>query len=343
MERQESRWLPDGTELVLHHLADQRAGSKAEVGVSLGGNCLSWQVPHQGRMLELLWSDPATMATHPARHGMPILFPFPNRIRDGRFSWQGRHYQLLCNDPRGANAIHGFVLNQPWRVAAVSEGTETGSFVTLTCDSGSLPAEVQSLWPGGFDLETTWLLHGHTLELQIDVRNCSDEDLPFGFGVHPYFRMPANGAGLRRESAGKVSQWELSECLPSGKRAAVSARCHQLLTGQPFREDAFDDAFHIEEKTNQGAWLLRSPKGWAIRATQGPGCDAFRDQVIFTPPHREAVCLEPYTCITDAINLQQQGVDAGLIVLPPGATWEGWLRWEWLDPEATRTALEGQT
>jgi aldose 1-epimerase len=33
--------------------------------------------------------------------------------------------------------------------------------------------------------------------------------------------------------------------------------------------------------------------------------------------------VEPYTCITDAINLQQRGVEAGLLVLPPGGRWTG--------------------
>ena len=48
----------------------------------------------------------------------------------------------------------------------------------------------------------------------------------------------------------------------------------------------------------------------------------FRDLVVFTPPHRHAVCLEPYTCITDAANLQAKGVDAGWRVwLPARALW----------------------
>lgn len=337
--RQEHRRMPDGTELVCHHLEDQAAGSRATVCARVGGNCLSWQVPYQDRMLELLWSDLATLTAFPARHGMPLLFPFPNRIRDGQFSWHGREYRLPRNDPRGANAIHGFVLNRPWNILAVSEDTANGSFVTLSQDSASVSAEIQTLWPAGFDLEITWLLHGPTLELHIDVRNCADEDLPFGFGVHPYFRMPAAGAALRWLGEPPVSQWELRDCLPTGKRGPVTPRCHKLLTGKPLGEDSFDDAFRIEGKAEQGAWLLQSPEGWSIRATQGPGCDAFKDHVIFTPPHREAVCLEPYTCITDAINLQPQGIDAGLLVLPPGGAWEGWLRWEWLDAEATRMAV----
>jgi aldose 1-epimerase len=49
----------------------------------------------------------------------------------------------------------------------------------------------------------------------------------------------------------------------------------------------------------------------------------FRETVVFTPPHRQAFCIEPYTCITDALNLQQRGVEAGLLVLGPGESWSG--------------------
>src|SRR5207302_7354687 len=42
---------------------------------------------------------------------------------------------------------------------------------------------------------------------------------------------------------------------------------------------------------------------------------AFRELVVFTPAHRHAFCIEPYTCATDAINLHQRGVGAGLLTL----------------------------
>ena len=59
----------------------------------------------------------------------------------------------------------------------------------------------------------------------------------------------------------------------------------------------------------------------------------FREIVAFTPPWAEAVCLEPYTCVTNAINLQQQGIDAGLQVLTPGETWTGRIEIEVLTAE----------
>jgi aldose 1-epimerase len=48
---------------------------------------------------------------------------------------------------------------------------------------------------------------------------------------------------------------------------------------------------------------------------------AFRELVVFTPAHRQAFCLEPYTCTTNAINLQQSGTDAGWVCLQPGQQW----------------------
>jgi len=55
-------------------------------------------------------------------------------------------------------------------------------------------------------------------------------------------------------------------------------------------------------------------------------CDpVFREVVVYTPPGRNAVCLEPYTCATDAINLEQQGIAAGWRTLEPGGEFRTWI------------------
>ena len=43
----------------------------------------------------------------------------------------------------------------------------------------------------------------------------------------------------------------------------------------------------------------------------------FRVLVVFKPPWTTAICPEPYICVTDAINLQPNGIDAGLRVMEP--------------------------
>ncbi len=53
---------------------------------------------------------------------------------------------------------------------------------------------------------------------------------------------------------------------------------------------------------------------------------AFRELVVYTPPHGRSVCLEPYTCITDAIHLSELGIDGGWRVLDPGAEFRTWFQ-----------------
>jgi aldose 1-epimerase len=60
-----------------------------------------------------------------------------------------------------------------------------------------------------------------------------------------------------------------------------------------------------------------------VQVTQSVGTD-FRELVVFTPPHGRSVCLEPYTCVTDAANLADQGLDTGWRELPPGASAHLW-------------------
>src|SRR5687768_8780872 len=80
-------------------------GSLAEIWPAHGFNCLRWQA----RRHDLLYSAPDwTTNPVPTRSGLPILFPFPNRIRDGVFSQAGREYTLPKNDSTAKNAIHGF-------------------------------------------------------------------------------------------------------------------------------------------------------------------------------------------------------------------------------------------
>src|ERR1700731_2987678 len=88
------------------HVLEDGAGGRACVWPALGFNCFQWQVSQEGQVREVLYTDPALFADgRPTRSGIPILFPFPNRIRAGRFTWEGQAYQLPLNDPAGKNAI----------------------------------------------------------------------------------------------------------------------------------------------------------------------------------------------------------------------------------------------
>ncbi|MDW8196329.1 MAG: hypothetical protein RMJ56_01860, partial [Gemmataceae bacterium] len=61
---------------------------------------------------------------------------------------------------------------------------------------------------------------------------------------------------------------------------------------------------------------------------------SFRELVLFTPPHRQALAIEPYTCAADAANLAARGVDCGWRVLDRDAVWHSVVEYRWEDATA---------
>jgi aldose 1-epimerase len=55
----------------------------------------------------------------------------------------------------------------------------------------------------------------------------------------------------------------------------------------------------------------------------------FRELLLFIPPQRRAVAIEPYTCASDAPNLLARGIDSGWQVLPPGGRWAAAVEYRW--------------
>jgi aldose 1-epimerase len=325
-ERHSTTTVLDGTIYVL-----TGPGCRAEVWPACGFNCFRWQQTHAGRELEVLYADPQLFAgSKSTRSGVPILFPFPNRIRAGRFQWAGKDYQLPLNDPSGKNAIHGFPCRHPWRV--VGQGADaTSAWVTGEFVGSTDAPEARALWPADYRLRVTYRLLDQALRIEAEVTNPDQVPLPFGLGYHPYFRVPLlPGDDVQHywvESAAREF-WQLTEDgVPTSERRPVAGQ-RDLTRGKRFTELNLDDLFTDLETPAPGhagelcwrAGLRQAPANLEVQLLTSP---TFRELVLYTPPHRAAIALEPYTCASDAINLQQRGIDAGLQVLPPGQQWHG--------------------
>jgi aldose 1-epimerase len=314
-----------GLDATLYVLEDS-SGAVAEVWPALGFNCFRWSAVRAGETLEILYSDPALFGNgRSTRSGIPVLFPFPNRIRAGRFSWAGKDYQLPLNDSSQKNAIHGFACRKPWRVldgGADQEGAWVRGAFRCSVDA----PECLPLWPGDHEISLTLRLGKGTLRVEAEVRNPGGAALPFGLGYHPYFRLPFAGSGGPDDCLVEVpatEYWALADNLPTGERVPVDAardlnrprrfgelHLDDVLTGLPARPPRMDGLVERASLVGAGDGPMRlfcSP--------------AFREMVVFTPPHRQAFCVEPYTCTTDAVNLRDCAVDAGWLVLQPGEAW----------------------
>ena len=305
-------------------------GSLIEVWPAKGFNCLRWRVDGH----ELLYAAPDWHTNPvPTRSGIPILFPFPNRIRDGQFVYQGKSYNLPKNDPSRSNAIHGFAPRNPWRV--IGHGSDAhAAWIQADFQIARDVPDAGDCWPGDGILSVVYRLKTDRLRIEMKVSNAGKQPFPFGVGLHPYFRLPGepHDLSLYQIEMPARSIWPLADSLPIGKNCPAPDGLNWTLPrslGSGEFDTLYGDLGSIRSDTNgmlmrAGLSRLDQPGKLEIWTTAD-----FREAVLFTPPHRNAVCVEPYTCVTDAVNLQAAGVDAGWRELMPSEDWDGVVEFRW--------------
>lgn len=310
---------PSGREVV--KLLDDSTGASASVLPSHGFNLFDLRLPVDGKPEPVVYAAPgwADAPTGGAGNGTPILFPYPNRVRDGRYSFGGKDYQLPIN--HAPNAIHGSALDAAWDV--VDRGLDgTGAFVVGRYHLAGHSPEARDLWPTDATIQVRFSLAGRKLTMTTTVSNPTDKDLPYGFGIHPYFRLPLPPGGDPGRTAVIVPAskfWELRDFLPTGAVRDVDPRL-DFRRGQAREGLKLDDV--LTGLTFHGDFcacrLVDVAKATEFRLSFDR---TFREVVLYTPPGKpDVIAVEPYTQTTDAINLQARGVDAGLRVLKHGAS-----------------------
>lgn len=307
-------------------LRDDEAGTMARVLPEVGANCVQCSVRgSDGQTVELLRCPTSAddLRASPSRYGVPLLSPFPNRIRQGRYSFQGESYQLPANSH--GHAIHGLVIAARFRVEA-AEATTQGAHLRCVIAHADLPRT--DGYPFPFRFVVDYYLQGTTLTLTVSAINEGERDMPFGFGIHPYFNLPLARQGRREDCRIAVpvaTRWELDETLiPTGRRLPLG-EADALATMQPVAGRHFDDVYGDVTLINgQSTCRLLDPSlplEVDLEADNG-----FREVVVYAPPGQHVICFEPYTCATDAFNLNERGIDAGRRVLARGERWSGRLR-----------------
>jgi aldose 1-epimerase len=317
-------------------LGDAAGTVRAEVWPAWGFNCLRWQVRQpDGSWGGMLFAMPDWETNPvPTRSGHPILFPFPGRLREGKLPYQGETYQLPLTDSTKQHAIHGFTPRNPWReIAGVSDADSAS--VTGQLNLGKdLPAS-RDHWPADFNLNVTYRLFADRLRVEAVVENLGPGPLPFGLGYHPYFRLPGVtdpdvGGHVLQANVGQV--WEAdANNLPTGERKEVPPPL-DFRRPRPIGSTTLDNVLTgVRGPTEPGGLVelavLSHPS--STHHVRFLADTSFRDLVLFTPAHRQAVAIEPYTCSADASNLAARGIDSGWRAIHAGAKWEGLVEYRW--------------
>lgn len=242
-----------------------------------------------------------------------LLVPWPNRIRDGRYSFGGQDLQLALTEPKRHNASHGLARWATWQVLE-----QSGDSVTL-----GVRIMAQSGYPWTLQLHVTYTVDQDGLRVTQRAENLAGTAAPYASGAHPYL-----SAGT-----GPVDGWELTcpaavralsdpdRLLPAGQEA-VDGTPHDFRSSRPIGDVQLNHAFTS---------LERDPDGTAtttlVDPATGTGVALWVDEhhrwlMLYTADDvpltaRRSLAVEPMTANADAFN---SGDD--LVTLAPGGSFE---------------------
>lgn len=289
----------------IYELSNESGSAKAEIWPMAGFNCLKWQV----HGCDILYSMPDWEQNPvPTRSGHPVLFPFPNRLAYGKLSAYGIDYQLPLTESTKTHSIHGFTPRLPWRVLG-SGVTEKSAFVSARFRMSEQLENANSLWPGDGSLTLTYTLTENSLAVDAEVENFGDRPVPYGIGYHGYFRAPNAKADEDISTwlfQSRTDQlWECENNMPTGKLVPTPPNLN-FEKERPLGDVQFDTLLTGLElgKGMRTIGTLRRPENGGALAIRAD--ESFPHLVLFTPVHRRAFAIEPYTCATNAANLPTQ-------------------------------------
>ncbi len=108
-----------------------------------------------------------------------LLMPWPNRLEDGAYEFDGRSHQLPLTEPERRNAIHGLVRSEAWTAAAREPHRVVMEHVL----------EPRPGYPFTLSLSVEYSLSEGGLRVQTTATNVGAEPCPFGSGQHPYLTL----------------------------------------------------------------------------------------------------------------------------------------------------------
>jgi aldose 1-epimerase len=311
-------------------ITHQPSATAARVLVSSGFNLFSWTVADGAARRDLIYAEAnfSEGDCRPTSGGNPLMFPFAGRIAKGQFTWQGKQYNLPEGDGRG-NALHGFAFNRPWRLVEQSDDAVSAEF-----HLGRDGADALALWPSDFSIRASYRVGDCALDCRVEFANIGDKPLPCCFGWHPYFRLPLSDQGSTAETTLTVPTTQtlpLVDMIPTGKLAPLASGV-DLQNGFALGTQAFDEPFLLQPAAgNQHVVTLRdNATGRMVRQTFDA---SLKYAVVYTPGHRQAVCVEPQTGPPDIFNAQQAGLPDPMLVLEPEGHASYAMRLEWIAGE----------
>jgi aldose 1-epimerase len=290
-------------------LGDEESSLEAELVPGAGMLCCSLR--HRGEELLAQNAGVAAYAEHGHTLGIPLLYPWANRLAGFDYTVAGRTVAVphdparIALDDNGL-PIHGAIGGrQRWELTRApgtrEPGADARSLAARLSWSDSEP-ELFEVFPFRHDLLYEAHLAAGRLEVTIGVHACGSDAVPVAFGLHPYLSPP----GVPRE--------RYMVQLPPMRRLALDADQIPVgpdrdLPGRQFElaEDELDDGF---DRVAEPARFAVAAGGRRIELELLEGYPCAQ---VYAPRAGQFICFEPMTAPANALRSGD-----GLRVLAPG-------------------------
>lgn len=246
-----------------------------------------------------------------------VLVPWPNRVVDGKYTFNGTDYQLALTEPQRSHALHGLLAWVDWTLVE-QDPASVRLAATLVPQMG---------YPFRLEVEVLYTLGDTGLFTTITAVNPGPDPAPYGTSAHPYL---VAGEGLVDDwtlhvPASSVLQVTEDRLIPTELTELTSSSDLDFreprLIGTSFVDHAYTGITYDDGGMASVSVVAADGRGAAI--TFDSNCPWIQIHTADKPNpavSRLGLAAEPMTCPPDAFNT---GTD--LIVLQPGDTHSaGW-------------------
>jgi aldose 1-epimerase len=286
----------------------ERGRTRATILPALGGRIAQIEIFDGSSWLPLLYEPPDVPPEQrdPLSWGSFVMAPWPNRIANGRFTFEGAEHHVSVNAE--GHGIHGLGVSRTWTAGGTTD---------FSCEL-SLAIETDS-WPWPSRLRQRIELLDDGVRQTVEISAAAGVRFPAGCGWHPWFRRDARPGHDMCIMIDADERYELSrDGTPTGRILPVD-RDYDLRAYSALGDRRIDDCYRLGGQPLRIAWS-------EIELTL-TSSESVAHAVVYTPEH--AVCVEPQTCAIDAFNLGARGIAAGTAIVDDHHPLVATTEWRW--------------
>lgn len=237
-----------------------------------------------------------------------VLAPWPNRIENGEYDFNGVHYCAPVNEyhpaPRN-NANHGYAYHYMWDLVAL-----TDSSVTLSLRFPNLDG-----YPFDVTVTVTYALDEHGMTVTATARNDDNKPAPWALGFHPWLANGKKGTTSEERDADSAAchlQIDANlhvtvndKLIPTGTEPV--AGIYDLREGPALEGRSFDDAWVDVNRSADGSTttVFTRPDGITVKLIGDSTINAWQCYTATGAPfeeHPAGVAVEPMTAPANAFR-----------------------------------------